>query len=99
MLSLGVGECGLSVDEFYDLTMDEFAAIIKGVDKRRLHDIRLTWEQARFIAYHSIIPHTGKKRLKVTDLIEFEWEAKEKKEQVEKIKEIDFDGIFPKTMK
>lgn len=79
--------------------MDEFAAIIKGVDKRRLHDIRLTWEQARFIAYHSIIPHTRKKRLKVTDLIEFEWETKQKKEQVEKIKEIDFDEIFPKTMK
>jgi hypothetical protein len=38
-----------------------------------------------------------RKRLKVTDLIEFEWETKQKKEQVEKIKEIDFDEIFPKN--
>ena len=36
---------------------------------------------------------------KPKDLIEFEWEKEEKHEELKRIKTIDFDTVFPKTMK
>ena len=90
---------GLGVDEFYNLTFDELAVISDGYNSKKENIIKLSWEQSRFIAYHSVIPHTGKKKLKVTDLIEFEWEKKDKEEDIKKLKTVDFDKLFPKHMK
>lgn len=89
---------GLGVDEFYNLTFDELSAISDGYNSKKENIIKLSWEQSRFIAYHCVIPHTGKKKLKVTDLIEFEWEKQEKKEDIKKLKTVDFDKLFPKTI-
>jgi len=60
----------MSEDEFWYSTPRFLQARIKA--KQR--DDRETWVQARQIAYWSILPHLGKKRLKPQDLAKFAWE-------------------------
>lgn len=49
------------------------------------------------IAFSALRPHV--KRLKPTDIVEFEWEEKERIEQVKKAMKTDYGAVFPKTLK
>lgn len=60
----------MSEDEFWYTTPRFFQARIDS--KKR--DDREAWVRARQIAYWSILPHTGKKRIKPQDLGRFAWE-------------------------
>lgn len=60
----------MSESEFWDTTPRYLQARIKA--KQR--DSNEAWVIARQIAYWSILPHMGKKRIKPYDLARFEWE-------------------------
>lgn len=97
---MAVGEIGLSVDEFYDLTFDDFGHVLDGYYKKLNRDYRNGWEQSRFVAYHLLLPHQKKgKSFKPKDIITFEWEKEETKEAIEKLRKVDMDSLFPKTIK
>ncbi len=86
--------------DFYDLTLDEFAAIHKGFVERVKREQRQQWEIGRMIAYHALMPHVKKSGgLKPTDIVEFEWEKKERIEQIKEEKKTGVHKILPKTLK
>jgi len=60
----------MSESEFWDTTPRYLQARIKA--KQR--DSNEAWVIARQIAYWSILPHMGKKRIKPYDLARFDWE-------------------------
>ena len=96
MLGVAVGEIGLGVEEFYNLTFEEFAEITAAYFKKEERVYKNGWEQARFVAYYSLVPHQGKnKRLKLTDVVRFEWEKK----PIVKLDRKMMDKIFPKHIK
>lgn len=47
-------------------------------------EFRTSWEQTRFIAYNSVLPHVSSKNksLKPTDLIKFEWDSEKKQREL-----------------
>lgn len=98
LLAIGVGEIGLSVDDFWNLEFDEFHAISTAFNRSKNERFRDEWERSRFLAFYTLAPHS-RKGLKPKDLIEFEWEKKEKHKELERIKKVNFDSVFPKTMK
>ena len=98
LLAIGVGEIGLGVDDFWNLEFEEFHEISNAFNKAKSERFRDEWERSRFLAFYTLAPHS-RKGLKPKDLIEFEWEKKEKHEELKRIKKVDFDSVFPKTMK
>lgn len=62
--------CGMSEDEFWDVTPKYLAARLYAVEEAQ----KLTWEQARYISFHALKQdHKGRIK-KVTDLGKFPWE-------------------------
>lgn len=91
---------GMQPSEFYDLTLEEFSAIHKGYVERESRAVRQSWEIGRMIAYYTFLPHVRKgKKLEPSDIIEFEWEAKERKKRLEDMKKMDLSKVFPKMLK
>lgn len=95
LLGIAVAQIGLGVEEFYDLTFDELAAISEAYFDKAKMDYRTQWEIARFTAYYSIVPHTGKKKIRLQDVCRFDWERK----PVILPKRETLDKMFPKTLK
>lgn len=74
---------GIAPDYVLDkMEMYEVNALIKNQYRRHKDD----WEQARLIAY-LIAQCNSKKRMKLTDIVQFPWEKKNVKD------EIDFEAI------
>ena len=94
MLGVAVGQIGLGVEEFYDLTFDEFSAITESYYQKQEMEFKMGWEQARFAAYYAVVPHS-KKKLKLTDIVRFDWEKKKVKLPAREV----LDKLFPKTIK
>ena len=92
---MAVGQIGLGVNEFYDLTFDEFAAIAEAYHKMQEQEYRNGWEQTRFIAYHAVVPHTGKRKIRITDIARFHWE----RQKVELPNKETLDKMFPPKLK
>lgn len=87
----------MSREDVLNSTFDEIGWIVEQHNKSKQQEIQRQWEMSRFTAFYSVAPHTRKK-IKVKDICEFEWEKADTKEQVKKLKEEDFSK-FPKTLK
>lgn len=94
LLGIGVGQIGLGVDEFWDLTFEEFAAINKAYIDKVEREYRADWEQARYISYCAVLPHS-KRINKPTDLLRFNWEKK----KVELPDKDTLNKMFPKNIR
>lgn len=64
---------GLSLSDTYRLTLDEFNILYEEWDKYRTALYRTTWEQARFMAHCSVMPHT-RRGFRPTELVRFDWD-------------------------
>ena len=60
----------MSEDDFYNTSPRYFTSMVKAKNDQ----MKESWIQARQIGYWAILPHTGKKRIKPTDLGRFGWE-------------------------
>lgn len=79
--ALCVGEIGMSADDYLKSTWREIVCTIHGYHQRVKNQARVTWEQARMVAYHSLIAHVKKGTLKdPKDLIRFEWDEVDRKD-------------------
>lgn len=87
----------MSREDILDSTFDEIGWIIEAYDKHQESELKRQWEIARFTAFYCVAPHTRKK-IKVKNICEFEWEKEDTKKQVENLKKQDFSE-FPKTLK
>lgn len=56
-LAFAVTHCGLSPEDFFKLTTEEWSAIAEWQLKREEQDMRTSWEQTRSIMYASSIHH------------------------------------------
>lgn len=70
-----MGEMGLSVEEFYNMTPRQFHNKRDGFHRQLEYKTQLMWEVTRWQAAVNIAPHT-KKRLGPRDLVQFPWDAK-----------------------
>ena len=64
-----------------ELTLDEFNIIYEEWNRYQTAQFRTTWEQTRFIAYCTIMPNL-KNKMKIEDLMRFEWDKKESYKKV-----------------
>ena len=62
--------CGCSENEFLEMTPRYLQSLIKA----KTNNDREAWVIGRQVAYWSILPHLGKKRIKPQDLGAFSWE-------------------------
>lgn len=69
---------GLSLSDTCALTLEEFNILYEEWDRYRTAVFRTSWEQARFMAHCSVMPHV-KKGLVPTDIVCFDWEKEDKK--------------------
>jgi len=86
--SIAFGQLGMGVDEFYDMLPKHFWNKLDGFYK--LENIRQQqeWERVRWSTILQLNIQLPKgKTLKPKDLIEFEWEKKDNKEEFKKLKE------------
>lgn len=44
--------------------------------KNKNEEDRRSWEQTRMVCYYALLPHSGKKTIKLTDILEFDWDKK-----------------------
>lgn len=64
MLSICVGEMGMSVEEFYNLREFELEAIIRGRRKRWFEE----WKKLQFLSYATVQSHSSK-RVRAEDIL------------------------------
>ena len=77
----------MGVDEFYDMLPQEFWDKLDGFYELENLRERNKWERARWSTCLLLNIHIGKnKKLKPTDLFEFEWEKENKKTEIKKLK-------------
>ena len=70
-----LGELQMTPDEMNMFDWRELIIKIDGYYNSVNNEYRLSWEQTRFIAYHSLLPYVSKsKSLKPADLIKFPWD-------------------------
>ena len=94
---VAVGQMGMSNEDFLNSDFKEVLDAIKGFQIYEQNKFRNQWEQTRWLATISLQPYSGKgKTIKMTDLIQFDWEKQEKpktrelsKEQIEWRKRMD----------
>jgi hypothetical protein len=75
---IGLGEMGMTVEEFYNLTPRQFQNKREGFERQLEHTTQLMWEVTRWQAAVNIAPHT-KKRLGPKDLVQFPWDKRRSK--------------------
>lgn len=71
---MAIGVVGLSLRDALGLTLDEFNAVYEEWNTLETARYQAGWEQARFIAHCSLIPHT-RKGFTPTDLVRFAWDT------------------------
>jgi hypothetical protein len=76
LLKIGLGELNLSPPDFYELTFEEFWAMLEG--RRHIENLRLrdAWERMRQMAYH-IAAYSGNMKKGMTSIkfMPFSWDA------------------------
>lgn len=72
---MAVGCVGMSLRDFDRCTPFEFTAIMTQWNKCRESEVRLSWEQTRFLAVTQLQPYS-KKALRPEDVVTFPWEKK-----------------------
>ena len=93
-----MGDLQMTPDEMNQFDFRELLIKIKGHFDNKDSEYKKTWEQTRFMAYWSVMPHTSKtSNLKPTDLIKFDWDGKTKKRDLT-VKDYDMmkfmDGVI-----
>jgi len=89
---------GMNSDEFWDLTPREFHFKMDGFYEKEMLTERLAWERTRWATCWMVNVHgDGKKLIKPSDLITFDWDKEElkvepiSKKDLERIKKL-YDG-------
>lgn len=59
-----VGTIGMSIEEYSDSTYGEILCVMAGYQKRVMDHARVTWEQARTVAYYAIVAHVKQGTIK-----------------------------------
>lgn len=78
----------MGVDEFYNMLPREFWNRVDGFNELENLRQRGNWERTRWSTCLLLNIQLGKgKRLKPIDLIEFEWDEKDRKSEFKKLKE------------
>lgn len=78
----------LGVDEFYNMLPREFWNRVDGFYELENMRERNNWERTRWSTCYLLNIQIAKgRRLKPTDLIEFEWDKKDRKSEFKKLKE------------
>jgi len=70
----------MSVSDFWDSELRDVFNVVNGYNRREEHLMRERWERTRWQTAVMLSPHAKKnKPIKVTDLLEFPWEKKDKR--------------------
>lgn len=70
-----VGTIGMSIEEYNNSTYGELLCVMAGYQRRVLDHARVTWEQARTIAYYAVVPHVKSGSIKSPEsLFRFIWD-------------------------
>ena len=84
---MAFGQLGMEVDNFYDMLPREFWNKVEGFYELENLRQRNDWERTRWSTCILLNIQIAKgKKVKPTDLIEFEWDKKDIKEDIEKLK-------------
>lgn len=97
MLGYGIGVIGMNLEDWCDLSPDEFSAVCKAYNDKeeaRLHD---EWERMRLLATITIQPHV-KNRLKADKLLPLPWDG-EKKAEVPQVSKEEAKARFEQLLK
>ena len=86
-MTVAFGHMRISPAEFWhEISYRDFILARRGFFETKDAEYKTSWEQARFMAFFSVTPHTKKGALNnMKDLVMFEWE---KPEQVELTEEM-----------
>ena len=72
---MAIGQVGMSNEDFLNADFVSVMDAINGHKKQKESETRTSWEQTRWLGAIMLQPHLGKgKSLKLTDLIQFDWE-------------------------
>jgi plasmid rolling circle replication initiator protein Rep len=87
---LALGELGLSVRDFYSMTLRELSNVIKGRSKKEEKDLQWALYNARLISFYACAPHLGKSSSikKPADLFELEIDKEMKRQRIKRLKPI-----------
>jgi len=92
LFGIAIGCIGLSRKEFLELTPNEFNAIYEQWNTWETYCHQTSWEQTRFMAHCTILPHV-KKGISPTDLIRFDWDSELSVSSPPPATRIDFERI------
>ena len=96
MMQIGLGQLRFSPSVFYEMTVAELLAAMRGAAEAEERAYRQQWTQQRWLAYMLLQPHS-KQRLKPEDLGLFPWEkprTKEDKEENNKLQMMQLQKMF-----
>jgi hypothetical protein len=81
---------GLSVSDFYKMTLREISNMISGAIKKEERDLQWDLYNARIISFYACAPHLGKSSgiKKPSDLFELDIDKELKKQKIKKLKPI-----------
>lgn len=85
-----LGEIGGSINDFYDMSLDELISAITGCKKRQDEEMKAHYEMLRLLGMWVLAPHTTKVK-NVRDVVNYPWDlptAKDVQLSADKIKEI-----------
>lgn len=89
---MALGEIGLNVDYFYNLTPVQFWNTVEGFRKRENEQFKNSWELARQIMWASLIPHQKKgSNLTPARVLSFPWEKTDGEIKKTEIKETEIE--------
>lgn len=91
-MGMALGCIGMSMQDFERCTPSEFRAVFDAWNGREERRERGEWERVRMSCLCSIQPYS-KKRLGVTDVMEFPWEKEEKREKSKERREESMEEI------
>lgn len=82
----------MTLTDVYILDMEELNAIIRSWANHEDMLYRDRWERTRFLAHCALTPYS-KKKLKLTDILCFEWDKPEKKGKARRATPEDIERI------
>lgn len=89
----------MTPDEMNQFDFRELFIKINGYFENLSRSKQMFWEQARFMAFYAVMPHTSKhSNFKPTDLIKFEWD-KDKKKRDLTVKDYDMMNFMDNVIK
>lgn len=93
--AIGLGEMGMSVEEFYNMTPRQFQNKREGFQRQVQYHTELLWETTRWQAAVNVAPHT-KRRVSPKDLAVFPWDGRKKVHKAASFEEVQkgIDKVF-----